>query len=225
MNRRPGLCLSLALLLGCAATAGAATNTNQVVRIESPAKRYAVLAVALDRHGADLDALFQQLCARVLAAAADNPKLRLENEARAMFGGLWNWATNGARPQLQGQTDKALHFIGGGAMQGYFDAGRAAAVIKEELDRKEPHNFFDLDDMAATMLGARWVDLATTTDAAKNRQWLELWATGKCTLTKTLPKLEFGLMKPGTNAPPEVIQAIEKAMDAALRLPDPPVTP
>ena len=196
--------------------------------VESPDKKYAAAAATLEKQGADFDAVFQTLCQTALAECDRNPKLRLDDQMRAMFGGLWRWGLKGGHPKFQGMADKALHFIGGGAFQGYWDAGRAAAVVKEELDRRDPQNFFDLDDMAATMIGARWMDLATTDDPKQNRRWVELWATGRCTLSASLPKLEFGRMKSGAEAPPEIIRTIQDGITAAMKPPGPgpaPATP
>lgn len=172
--------------------------------------------------GMDFEHIFQALCKTALTNATVNPKLRLDDEVRAMFGGMWKWALNGGSPEFQGQNDKALHFIGGGAFEGYFDVGRSAAIIKEELDRQDPNNFFDLDDMAATMMGARWVDLATSENAKQARAWVELWASGKYTLSRSLPKLHWGHIEPGSDAPPEKVRAVLAEINAAIVPPEVP---
>jgi hypothetical protein len=207
-----------AILGGCllAAVAGAQTNAPVGQLATAGDRQYAAQAVALEQAGANFAGIFSNLCQRVLTESARVPQRRVDDEVRAMFGGLWHWARRGGRPTLQGQQDKALHFIGGGAFQGYFDAGRAAAVIKEELDRRDPGNRFDLDDMAATMLGARWVDLATGDDQTQNRWWVLQWATGQRTLEKSLPELNFGRLQKGQESAPEEIKAVQEAVAKAL---------
>jgi hypothetical protein len=205
------------VLAGASARAGGQAATAK--KIISPDEQYAVLAGNLQRSGWNFDQIFAELCKTVLSNCDRNPKLPLDDQARAMFGGLWLWTRKGGSPVLQGQNDKALHFIGGGAFQGYWDVGRSAAIIKEEIDKRDPNNFFDLDDMAATMMGARWVDIATSENLQQNRRWLELWATGRYTLSRSLPKLAFGHMEPGKNASPERIKAVRDAVNAALTPP------
>lgn len=197
----------LALLL----TGTLAATTN------APHRQYAERAAALQKAGADFDGLFAALCSNVLVVCDRDPGRRVDDEVRALFGGLWLWAQAGGRPALFGQEDKALHFIGGGAFQGYLDAGRAAGVIKEELDRRDPHNAFDLDDMAATMMGARWVDLATTDDQRQNRRWVAHWADPRRRLTATLPALTFGRLAQGATATPAEIKRVQDAVVAGMK--------
>jgi hypothetical protein len=94
-----------------------------------------------------------------------------------------------------------------------------AAVTKERIDMTDPNNYFDLDDMGATMEGARWMDLAGDEDTNRAKRWIELWATGQYTLSRSLPKLHWGHMPPGTNAPESRIQAVKAEIDAAIVLP------
>ena len=205
------------LLLALGATvAGAQTNSHVVA---AAGQAYAARAAVGQAAGLDFTGIFSNACRQVLDTVAGNPRRRVDDEARAMLGGLWQWARRGGRPLLQGQADKALHFLGGGAFQAYWDAGHAAAVIKEEIDRGDPGNRFDLDDLAATMLGARWADLATTSDAAANQRWLARWASGECSLAKTLPALKFGRLSAGATATPEELKAIQEAVTAALPAP------
>ena len=192
------------------------------------ADRYATQAAQLQQRGQDFEQIFTALCQTVLSNADQNTALRIDDQVRAMFGGLWHWTRAGGRPKLQDQHDKALHFIGGGAFEGYLDAGRAAAVTKERLDSRQYDNFFDLDDMAATIMGARWVDVAVGGDAAHTRRWLELWATGRYTLSKSLPKLHWGHLAVGSKdeATPEQIQAVDKEIENLITCPPaPPTTP
>ena len=185
-------------------------------------RKFADQAAALAKRGLDLDRIFAELCTTVISETEQNPKLQLDDSARAMFGGLWLWTRSGGNPRFQGQDDKALHFIYGGAFEGYWDAGRRAAVTKERIDRQDPQNYFDLDDMAATMMGARWMDLASTEDRPQSRRWVELWASGRYTLSHSMPKLHWGHMRPGADAPAEKIIAIKGEIDAAITLPPPP---
>lgn len=218
---RIGHVIAAAALVLAEASAHAGGQATTAKKIISPDEQYAVLAGNLQRSGWNFDQIFSELCKTVLGNCDRNPKLLLDDQARAMFGGLWLWSRKGGSPVLQGQNDKALHFIGGGTFQGYWDVGRSAAIIKEEIDKKDPNNFFDLDDMAATMMGARWVDIATSDNVQQNRRWLELWATSRYTLSRSLPKLAFGHMEPLKDAPAERIKAVRDAINAALTPPTP----
>ena len=184
--------------------------------------KYAAFAAKLQTRDIDFEHIFQELCKMVLTNVSANAKTRLDDQIRAMFGGLWKWCRTGGTPMFQGQNDKAMHFIGGGAFEGYFDVGRSAAIIKEEVDRQDPNNYFDLDDMAATMMGARWVDIGTTENAKQARAWVELWASGKDTLSRSLPKLHWGHIEPGHDAPPEKVKAVQDAITAAIVPPEVP---
>lgn len=169
-----------------------------------------------------MDQIFAELCRTALANADANPKYRLDDQARSVFGGLWIWMGRRGNARLQGRHDWAFHFIGGGAFEGYWDTGRSAALIKERLDANDPGNRFDLDDMAATMLGARWVELATRSDPADARRWIQLWATGRYTLSRSLPPLRYGQMPQGELATAEQVAAIRRAVDESLTLPPRP---
>jgi hypothetical protein len=208
-----------ALLIFAVTTATlAATNTL------TQADRYAAQASQWQQRGQDFEQIFTALCATALSNTDQNTTLRIDDQVRAMFGGLLRWSRTGGRPQLQNQYDKALHFIGGGAFEGYLDAGRAAAVTKERLDSQRFDNFFDLDDMAATIMGARWVDIAVGGDAARTRRWLELWATGQYSLAKSLPKLHWGHMALGSKdqPSPEQIHAVDDEITKAMPVPTTP---
>ena len=74
--------------------------------------------------------------------------------------------------------------------------------------------------MAATMLGSRWMDLATHGAPEQKRRWVTLWATGKMTLSKSLPKLQYGQLPQGEQARSEVVQKIRDECTAALKLPE-----
>jgi len=181
---------------------------------------YAKEAAMLQLRGQNFDQILAALCRRVLANTDADSKLAFEDQVRSMFGGLWLWTQDGTgNPTLQGRMDWAFHFIGGGAFEGYWDVGRSAAVIKERVDARDPHNRFDLDDMAATMFGARWMNLAVNTGRTKGRQWVELWASGQYTVSKSIPKLSYGQMPSGKIATQEAIAAIAREVDQALTLP------
>ena len=194
-------------------------------------RKFADQAVALEKRGLDLDQIFAELCKTAIGETEQNQKLRIDDSSRSMFGGLWLWARGGGNPRFQDQNDKALHFIGGGAFEGYWDAGPRAAVTKERIDRQDSNNYFDLDDMAATMMGARWMDLASSEDHhIQAQRWIELWASGQYVLSRSMPKLHWGRMRPGTDASAERIIAIKAEIDAAITLPplsspSPPTAP
>lgn len=224
MMKSGRLMLNLGVLLVlCLTHVEANAQTNPPPRDIVPQDtRYAALAKKLQVKGMDFEHMFGEMCQVVLTNVNTDAKLRLDDQVRAMFGGLWIWSRNGGSPTFQGQNDKALHFIGGGAFEGYFDVGRSAAIIKEEVDRQDPNNFFDLDDMAATMMGARWVDIATSENVKQARAWVELWASGNYTLSRSLPKLHWGHMEPGSNAPPEKVKAVLAEITAAMLPPEVP---
>ena len=87
--------------------------------------------------------------------------------------------------QLQGQSDKALHFICGGAIEATIGLGQAAGAFKEWTDAFDGGDV-DINDYAATFAGARFVQWATS-DAL----FLGTWADGKRTLSRCLPKLSL----------------------------------
>jgi hypothetical protein len=208
------------LMTGLALTSLAAAEPGANIKTPAPPEaKFAALARKLERSGRNFDQIFAELCRTALANAEADPKLRLDDQVRAIFGGLWLWTRTGGNPVLQGRTDLALHFIGGGAFEGYWDAGRSAAVIKERIDARDPHNVFDLDDMAATLLGARWMEIAVRGEYEQTRAWLELWAAGRCTLSKCLPRLRYGRMPTGKEAAAEAIGAIRDEIQAALTPP------
>lgn len=209
--------MGMAILLGVPVFSDEPLPSSK--KVESFDRKFAEQAAKLSRAGWNFDRIFTDLCKTTLSNLTTNPRLRLDDQVRSMFGGLWIWGRNGGQPTLQGYQDKALHFIGGGAFQGYWDVGRSAAVVKEQIDRKDPNNFFDLDDMAATMMGARWMDLATADDPDEARRWVELWASGQYTLSRSLPKMNFGHMQPGKTAPPEKIKAVQDTIAAQMKLP------
>jgi hypothetical protein len=219
MNQHAHAVVSVLVAVTLATTAfGEGTNTAKT--ITPPDDIFAHQAATLQKRGLGFDQIFAELCKTALADVDKDPKLRLDDYIRSVFGGLWLWTRKGGTPVLQARNDWALHFIGGGAFEGYWDIGRAAAVTKEKMDSNDPNNFYDLDDMAATMLGARWMDIAVNTDDAVGRHWIELWASGQYTISRSLPKLEFGHLPPGQRATPEEIRKVRDVIEAALKPPD-----
>ena len=196
----------------------ASASTN----IVSADSRFADQATALQQRGYNFDQIFGELCKTALANSDSNPKFHIDDQVRSLFGGLWMWMSKGGNGTLQGRQDWAFHFIGGGAFEGYWDLGRTAAVIKERADSRDPNNRFDLDDMAATMLGARWVDLVENSTPSEGRRWVELWATRRFSITGALPRLRYGQMPQGKEATEQQIAIIRRAVDEALTLPPPP---
>jgi hypothetical protein len=192
--------------------------------------------VSLDRQIADMaqrlssdldfNEVFSQVCRAALAYCDDHPKTQPDDCARSVFGGLWIWTREGGRPTLQGRNDWALHFIGGGAFEGYFDVGKRAAVRKEEHDARAGGNHYDLDDLAATLLGARWIEIATTGTPEQSRAWLHSWATGEKNLSRTLPKLQFGQLPASEQASSATVQRVRAFVEDSLKLPaEPPPVP
>lgn len=184
--------------------------------------KFAAQAAQLQRRGWSFDAIFSELCRTAWHNVKNNPKLRLDDQVRAVFGGLWLWMSRGGNAHIQGRHDWAYHFIGGGAFEGYWDVGRSAALVKETLDAKNPHNRFDKDDLAATLLGARWMELATRSDPADAARWVELWATRQLTIERSLPTLRYGQMPRGEVADEEILSTIRRDINAALQLPPAP---
>ena len=216
MKRR----LATVLILLTATPSVFSSTTNKPLNVVLYDDKFAEQASALQKRGFNFDQIFAELCKTALADLDKDPKLRLDDYIRSVFGGLWLWTRNGGSPVLQGRNDWALHFIGGGAFEGYWDAGNRAAVTKETIDSNDPNNFYDLDDMAATMLGSRWMDIAVNTDDATGRRWVEAWAAGRNTISGTLPRLEFGHLPPGQRATPDQVKKVRAAIEAALKPPD-----
>ena len=211
--------ITIALILRLAGVAYADGKIPRQ-RIGSPADEdYALLARTLHQRGWNFDQIFAASCQRALTNALIAGKQPIQDQVRAVFGGLWLWSRRGGAPALQGQNDKALHFIGGGVFEGYWDMGRRAAVTKERIDSKDLDNFWDFDDLAATIMGARWMDVALDGDADHTRRWIELWASSRYTLSRSLPQLKFGHMRPGQRASPEQVEAIDRQITAALVFP------
>ena len=111
--------IALVLLTGCLPAFAQQTTP----KITPDDDRYAALAMRLEKAGSNFDQVFAELCRTALADVDKNPKHRLDDQVRAMFGGMWLWILHGGKPVLQGMNDKVFHFIGGGMFQGYFELG------------------------------------------------------------------------------------------------------
>jgi hypothetical protein len=127
-------------------------------------------------------------------------------EPAALFCGLFLWVTSGGKPQFQGRNDLALHFICGGLGEVLMHNGIELAVLKECRDYQDGKPF-DLDDMAATLAGALWVE-----QARNNRNWLAAWADGTHTLDDTFAPFHYGSARPSdTDRLQEVFTHIAEA--------------
>src|SRR2546430_775699 len=116
-------CLTGISMLILATVTGLSADTNGFNVIIPPDNAFAVKATELQKAGASFDTIFTELCKLVIVDLDANPKSRVGDQVRAMFGGMWSWMLNGGKPTVQNQNDKAMHFIGGGMFQGYFDMG------------------------------------------------------------------------------------------------------
>ena len=103
--------------------------------------------------------------------------------------GLILWTNEGGVPLLQGQNDKALHFIYGAYLEAILGMGHRAGVMKEQSDVRHGRTF-DCNDMAATFAGAESVRRAKT-----DGQWIDQWASGRKTFAANLPALHYDIYK------------------------------
>jgi hypothetical protein len=175
----------------------------------SPAGRYRDIAAQHHNQGADFDAIFARLCREVMATVvSSNVTSTLGDESRLMFSGLWLWLRAGGKPVLAGRGDLAQHFVSGGMFEGLFDAGQAAGIRKEDVDSESSGNVADLDDLAATICGAKWVELAAQSDQDKARDWVRTWADGSRSLSRSLPAFKYGRLPAGQKPSSQIIEKI-----------------
>ncbi|HVM61700.1 MAG TPA: hypothetical protein VMV72_12630 [Verrucomicrobiae bacterium] len=206
-------------------------------------QRFATQARNLQLRNWNFDSIFAALCRTALTNAAVNSKLNIQDEVRSIWGGLWLWTSKneeplplfhagGLAPRVPApdgtiehgydpvtlQKHYAQHFIAGGMFEAYFDSGRWAGVRKERFNARTG-DYFDFNKVAVASMGARWVDVAVQGDAAHTRRWLELWAGGRYTLSKSMPKLHWRSLAPFADANPDEIKAVEDEVDAAITFP------
>ncbi len=206
-------------------------------------KRFAIQARNLQLRNWSFDDIFAALCRTALTNAQANPAINIQDEARSIWGGLWLWTCKDVeplplfhagglaprRPAPDGTIDHgydivtlqkhyAQHFIAGGMFEAYFDAGRWAGVRKERLN-SVTGDYFDYNKVAVTSMGARWVDVAVGGDAAHTKRWLELWASGRYTLSKSMPRLHWRSLPPFVDSTPAEVKAVEDEVDAAITFP------
>jgi len=207
-------------------------------------RKFADLARTLQARYWTFDNIFAALCRAALTNAQANPKLNIQDEARAIWGGMWLWTCHSIEPlplfhagglgALHGTVDGkydhgydlvtlqkhyAQHFIAGGMFEAYFDSGRQAGVNKERVN-SVTGDYFDYNKVAVTSMGARWVDVAVEGNAEHTRRWLELWASGRYTLSKSMPKLHWRSLHPFVASAPAEVKVVENEVDAAITFPD-----
>jgi hypothetical protein len=242
---RTGSCFILGLFLtACPFSARAASPAlSPPTKFPVEDEKFAALAKELETRNLGFDQIFACLCRTALTNQQANPKINLADETRSIWGGLWLWQHRGGRPSFQAgghdmlratpngridhgfrdlhelQQHYAQHFIAGGMFEAYFDWGREAGVAKERADTDRMDDYFDFNKVAVTTMGAQWVDMAVSGDAAHTKRWLELWASGQYTLSKSMPKLHWGSLPIGTLPTREQVDAVERDVAAALTFP------
>jgi hypothetical protein len=206
--------------------------------------KFAALARDLQARNWSFDDIFAKLCRTALTNAEANPRISIQDEARSIWGGMWLWTCQTIEPlplfhaggfgalhtTPDGKFDHgydlvtlqkhfAQHFIAGGMFEAYFDMGREAGVHKERLN-SVTGDYFDYNKVAVTTMGARWVDVAVEGDAQHAKRWLELWASGWYSLSKSMPKLHWESLQPFANLSPGRVKAVEDEVAAAITFPD-----
>lgn len=191
-------------------------NREEKLFFALAAKEYAGLIAYLDSQGASFDRIFRELCLHTVSSDSLFTNINPGFKIRAMFMSLYKWTKNGGKPEFQKRKDLALHFIYGGMIESYLSGlGYIAAYEKEKRDAHKPGNSFDLDDMGATMLGARWACLAGRSFWGGTR-WIKPWASGERTLDKSIPKLRFGRLAHGQIAGRTQVKAVKQFVKSAI---------
>jgi hypothetical protein len=166
---------------------------------------YRRLAEGLEGTGMGFPDIFRSACA--LAASRGGGA----QEVKVMLAGLVTWLGDRERPRaigLQGRLDWAFHFVYGAWLESIVSgAGERAAIEKERRDAATPGNVYDLDDLAATFIGARW--------ARREVARLAEWGDGRRHLC-SLPRFELGRLAPGVVADERRIEAARAFARAAL---------
>jgi hypothetical protein len=242
-KRSTSLTLGL-ILLACPFRVRAATPTlSPPTHLSTEDQRLAVLARNLQLRNWSYDDIFAALCRAALTNAETNADVNIQDEVRSIWGGMWLWTCNDVEPlplfhagglaplhpAPNGTVDHgydvvtlqklyAQHFIAGGMFEAYFDSGRWAGARKEKLN-SVTGGYFDYNKLAVTSMGARWVDVAVDGDAQHTRRWLELWASHRYILSKSLPRLHWRSLPPFVDSTPEEVKAVEDEVDAAITCP------
>lgn len=202
--------------------------------------KFANMARDLQARNWSFDDIFAKLCRTALTNAQDNPRISIQDEVRSLWGGMWLWTCKAIEPLplfhaggfgalhptgdgkfdhgydlVTLQKHYAQHFIAGGMFEAYFDMGRKAGVQKERLN-SATGDYFDYNKVAVTTMGARWVDVAVEGDAQHTKRWLELWASGQYTLSKSMPKLHWESLPPFVDSSPERVKAVEDEVAVAI---------
>src|SRR5579859_694018 len=241
-----GTTLMLGFLLACCPFEMLAADKPLSPPIKFPAAdvKFAAQAKDLQERNWSFDKIFAELCRTALTNAQANPKISIQDQARSIWGGLWLWTCPDAEPlpmfhagglgerqvMPDGTVDHgydlvtlqkhyAQHFIAGGMFEAYFDMGRQAGVQKERRNSVSG-DYFDYNKVAVTTMGARWVDVAVEGDSEHTKRWLELWASGQYTLSKSMPKLHWESLPPFVASSPERVKAVEDEVSAAITFPD-----
>ncbi len=166
---------------------------------------YRRLAEGLEATGMDFPEIFRSACA--LAASRGGGA----QEAKVMLAGLVTWLGDRERPRtigLQGRLDWAFHFVYGAWLESIAEGfGERAALEKERRDAATPGNAYDLDDLAATFIGARW--------SRREIARLSEWGDGRRHLG-SFPRFALGRLAPGAVADTRQIEAARAFARAAL---------
>ncbi len=237
------------ILLGCPLDTRAVDKPlPDPIKYPAYDKKFANLARTLHARYWSFDDIFAALCRTALKNAQTDPKINIQDQIRAIWGGMWLWTNQAIQPLplfhaggiavLRGRADGkydhgydlvtlqqhyAQHFIAGGMFEAYFGEGREAGVYKERRN-SVTGDYFDYNKVAVTSMGARWVDVALDGDAEHTRRWLELWASSQYTLSKSMPILHWRSLPPFVSSKPEEVKAVEDEVDAAIKFPSDPNT-
>jgi hypothetical protein len=242
-KRLTPLTLSLILLFGPFGVRAALPTLAPPTHFSTEDQRFAALARSLQLRNWSFDDIFAALCRAALTNAQTNANVNIQDEVRSIWGGMWLWTCQDVEPlplfQAGGlaplhpapngtvdhgydaitlQKHYAQHFIAGGMFEAYFDSGRWAGVRKEKIN-SVTGDYFDYNKVAVTSMGARWVDVALDGDAQHTRRWLELWASHRYTLGKSMPRLHWRSLPPFVEAPAGDVKAVEDEIDAAITFP------
>lgn len=146
---------------------------------------YRKLAELGEAAGVDFPEIFRQACALAVKRGGG------AQETKVMLAGLVTWLGDRSLPRtvgLQGRLDWAFHFVYGAWLESIATGlGERAGIAKEEKDAFTPGNVYDLDDLTATFIGARW--------ASRETSRLSDWGAGRRRL-ENLPPLRLGKLVP-----------------------------